>query len=96
MRSIHGIAQNQALKVECLEYAERKFQEIINDDSKSEETKTKELARLIEYMEDHFSVKKMVENTHTDSEMENIDVSASHARDFSRELDALFLSFLKT
>ena len=79
MRSIHGIAQNQALKVECLEYAERKFQEIINDDSKSEETKAKELA-----------------NTHTDSEMENIDVSASHARDFSRELDALFLSFLKT
>lgn len=26
----------------------------------------------------------------------SFDVSASHARDFSRELDALFLSFLKT
>ena len=26
----------------------------------------------------------------------DIDVSVSHARDFSRELDALFLSFLKT
>ena len=41
MRSIHGVAQNQALKVERLEYAERKFQEIINDDSKSEEIKDK-------------------------------------------------------
>ena len=70
MRSIHGVAQSQALKVERLEYAERKFQEIINNDSKSEETKDKELERLMEYMEDHFSVKKMVENTHTDSEME--------------------------
>lgn len=70
MRSIHGVTQRQALKVERLEYAEQKFQEIINDDSKSEEIKDKELARLIEYMEAHFSVKKMVENTHNDSEME--------------------------
>ena len=70
MRSIHGVAQNQALKVERLEYAERKFQEIINDDSKSEEIKDKELERLMEYMEDHFSVKRVVENTHTDNEME--------------------------
>lgn len=37
MRSIHGVAQSQALKVERLEYAERKFQEIINDDSKTKQ-----------------------------------------------------------